>query len=87
MPKTLKSESANILSFPCNADEADKLASASANVVDLPPNSDVIATIHIELRRGGKIVRRVDGITPSNAHRISSAIVRVLAETIQSIKR
>lgn len=55
------------------------------NVVRMPPATDVIAAIHIELRRGGQVKHRMDGVTRSNAYRFTSVLMSILADTIRLI--
>ncbi|TDY26273.1 hypothetical protein B0G81_6783 [Paraburkholderia sp. BL6665CI2N2] len=62
-------------------------ADKPAKVIELPPTGDVIASIRIELRRGGKVSYQMDGVTHSNAYRLTSALLRAVAETFQMMRK
>lgn len=44
------------------------------------PKADVIASIRIEMRRGGQISKQIEGVNAGNAQRLTSSLLRTVAE-------
>lgn len=52
-----------------------------------PAGSDVIASIRIELHRGGRISKHIDGVNSGNARRLTASLMRALAEVFSVLDR
>jgi hypothetical protein len=67
--------------------EETQISNTPATVTPISTTSNVIASITIELRRGGQISKRIDGVNAGTARRLTASLMRVLAEVFSVLDR
>lgn len=89
MHKTSNANTAKILSLPNQREnrQTDAVGVQLSQAIPLPRKANVVASITIELRRGGKIDTHMDGVNPGNAYRIAACMTRLLAEVLSHFER